>query len=338
MTPLLIGPLAALLSGLVWWLVDPKLLLPTFAILVSSQIQEVMRRGLLTQFRYVSAIPGDALSYVGQAAVLGLLSRHFAMTLPVALWIMAATSLLGAATQRAQLSLKGSARLPMRPMIADFWSIGHWSLTTNGLNIARTMCLPWLLTAMAGPAAAGAFQIGMNLVNVVNPIVSGVCNVVPQIASRAMRYGYRAAWSASWPSIGVGLPLVAGFMAILLIAPSQILGLVYGTRVDVALLLIPVRILAVGSLFYYIASTVCAYLLGVLRGRDALMADGVTTLAMTLMGPVFVAVFGIDGACAALVLTFALRAGVLLVYAFIRVRSDRVQSPIATREHQERPA
>ncbi|WP_131113616.1 hypothetical protein [Lichenihabitans psoromatis] len=335
LAPMILLPMAAILSLGFAWLVDPNLLLPTFAMLAASQVQELMRRGLLTEFRYLSAIPGDILSFFGQAAVLTLVSHRIGMTLPIALWIMAATSLIGAVAQWSQLSLRSTRLLPLRPMTADFWSIGHWSLTTNVLGIGRTMCLPWLLVALSGPSLAGAFQIGMNLVNVVNPIVFGVCNVVPQLASRAMRGGYRAAWGASWPSIAAGLPIVGGFVTLLMIAPSEILAFVYGSRADPAMLVWPIRILAIGAMFYYVGSTVCAYLHGVLGGRDALIADVIATLAMAVAGPVLVGLYGLKGACLALLAAFAIRSSVLIVYTVIRLRSDDVQRPVGNLEHRE---
>ncbi len=334
-------PLAAVLAGAVWWLLDGALLLPSFAALAAGQIQEAMRRGLLTGFRHGSAILGDTLSYGGQVALLLVACRSSTVTLGGALWIMAATSLLAAAVQAAQLRLGGARPLPFGRVAADFWAVGRWSLTSNLLGIARGQCLPWLLAALAGPAAAGAFQLALNLVNVVNPVVSGVCNMVPQFAARALGFGYRAAWRASWPAIGTGVPLVVGFVAVLALAPGAALSLVYGARAEPSLLVAPIRILAVAALFSYASNTACAYLHGVLGGRDALLVDVVSTLATAIMGPLLVGLDGLEGACVAFALSFAIRAGGLAFFTATRVLGpgrDRIGQSSPHEQTRERPA
>ena len=318
MTPVVCLPLAVVLGALIGWAVDGRLLLPCFALLVSNQIQESMRRGLLTDFRHGAAIGGDALSYVGQVALLVLALRNGGATLVEALWMMVSTSILAAVIQMLQVAPRG-VPLPFNALITDFWSLGYWSLTSNVLNIARTQSLPWLLTRMSGPAAAGMFQIAFNLINVVNPVVSGVCNIVPQSASRALRDGDRAAWDASWPSIGAGMVLVGGCVSLLALAPGVVLWLLYGSRADPSILASPIRILAAGAMLYYVASTACAYLFGVHGGRDALVADGASTLAMAVMGPSFVALFGLDGACAAFTLSLFVRSAALGFFIAARI-------------------
>ena len=304
-------PLAALLAACVGAFVDGALVLPAFAALIAGQIQEATRRGLITGFRYGAAIPGDAVSYLGQAALLLVLARGGGMTLGTALWVMASTSLLSAAIQHRQIGLRGVRPLPLVALAADFWSLGRWTLASNILGIAKTLSLPWLLVFAFGLATAGAFQIAANLANIANPIIIGVCNIVPQVAARAFRSGHHASWRASWPSIAAGLLLIAGFVGLLLLAPDRILWLVYGNRTGADGLSGTIRILALGVLFHYAASACFAYLCGVEGGRHALVADVVSTLTMALAVLPLASLYGMAGAASAWTLSLLVRAAVL---------------------------
>ena len=164
---------------------------------------------------------------------------------------------------------------------------------------------------------------------------------MPQLAARALRFGHRAAWRASWPAIGSGVPLVAGFVVVLALAPGEVLSLAYGGRAAPSLLAAPIRILAAAALFSYASNTACAYLHGVLGGRDALLVDGVTTLATAVAGPLLVSLYGLEGACAASTLSFAIRAGGLVFFTAARVLGpgrDRTGQTSPQEQHRERPA
>ncbi len=298
-------PLALGLGWLVHTLIDPRLLWPTVAVLLASQAQEAARRGLLARFRHRDAILGDATSYLGQAALVVGLSAMFALDLAMALYAMAATSLLGCAVQRFQL---GRCRAPRPPVLAtatDFWSLGRWSISSTLLGLVRVQSLPWALAALAGPAAAGALQIALNLGNVVNPVLTGIANIIPQAASRAHRGGARAALTACAPFMIAGAPLIAGMALVMLAMPTTLLQIVYGMPTPVSELVGAVRWMGSAAIFSYLGVVGVAYLHGTNEGHGALVVDiGATVLALVILIPL-ISWFGLIGACA----TFALGAG-----------------------------
>lgn len=321
---LMISAVLAASAGLLLKLMDDGARwLPIVAMLLASQVQESIRRGLLTAFRYAAAVPGDALSYLGQVAVLLVLVHTGDVNAETGLWIMAGTSLAAAAVQLPLVLPRGVRPLPLWPCLADFWTMGRFALTSNMLSIVRTQGLLWLVLGVVGAAAAGAFQIVLILINVVNPISTGVCNQIPQSASRALNKGYRAAWAAAWPAIAAGYVLVCGFLILLLVVPGHVLHLLYGAKVDPTMLIAPVRMLAVGALFYYAGATTCTFLQSVGAGRDGLVVDLITTGLLAVGGPLLVATLGVYGATVALSLSFALRMGLLAAYAVPRLTGSR---------------
>ena len=55
--------------------------------------------------------------------------------------------------------------------------------------LARVQLLPWMLAALAGTAATASLQAGLNIANMMNPIIFGIGNAVPQVAAHAYRTG-----------------------------------------------------------------------------------------------------------------------------------------------------
>ena len=195
-------PLSAILAAILVALGRADLAVPVLTFFVLWQIQEAVRRCLLADFRHRSALPGDAVSYVGQAVVIFLLTRQGPLPLAHAIYVMAITSGLAALIQTRQLTiaLPGMRRLLRIGM--DFWHVGSWSLANNFVSIARIQIFPWTLAWLAGPAAVASFQAAFNVANLVNPIMIGLCNLIPQTAARAHPQG-KATCLARGPAVCV---------------------------------------------------------------------------------------------------------------------------------------
>lgn len=321
LTALVCLPMTLLLGTLLWWLIDTSLLLPAFAVLAAGQLQEAVRRGLLSGLRHGTAIIGDSVRYLGQVALLAATAHWLPLHLPAALYVMAVASLLGAGIQLAQSQIGGARQLPLLPLARDFWRLGQWSLISNVLGIARTQCLPWLLGALSGPAAAGAFQIAMNIFNLTTPIVIGICNIVPQMAARALPQGCRAAWQASWPLIATGAPIILLGSTAMLIAPHAFVALFYGDAIRSDAIAAGIRMLAGGAVFAYASSAACAFLHGVNGGREGLFADLASTVVMLVLAVPLTVAYGLAGGCLALAAALAART-IFLVASIVRRLND----------------
>ena len=318
-------PTAVLLAALADAFIQPGLFWFAVFALAASQIQEALRRGLLSSFRHRDAILGDAASYLGQVALILIVARHSDLDLETALFIMALTSLLGAGIQFLQVRPAGSSPRQLVPTFRDFWSLGIWSLSSNLLSILRGQSLPWLLTLASGPAAAGLFQAAVNIANVTNPIQTGVANVVPQVAARAHAKGEHEALVASWPFIAVGLPIIGAMAIVMMFIPGDLLALAYRSRFQDEAILTPIKLMAVSCVFNYVAAAGCAYLHGVNGGRAALVADVAFTVAVMLTVYPAIIYFGIAGACATTLLGMTVRAAFIIVSVARRVSPERAR-------------
>ena len=120
------------------------------AAMLMWQAQETTRRALLSQFRYKTVLPGDALSYLGQAIAFLLLAQRQSLTLSHALLSMAATSGAAAILQSLQIGLAMIPWKDLKATAVDFWSFGRWSLCSSMASIFTDFSFNWLLAAHVG--------------------------------------------------------------------------------------------------------------------------------------------------------------------------------------------
>ncbi|MBY0295190.1 MAG: hypothetical protein K2X71_03990 [Methylobacterium sp.] len=280
------------------------LVLPAWAYFALWQVQEVFRRALFARLRFAAAIPGDIVSYLGQVAAVLALAQAGRLSLATALLAMAATSGLAALRQAAAAGFLRRARAgrPLAAVARDFWDLGRWSLANNVLAIMRVQLLLWGLATFAGAATAAFLQAGLNLVNLMNPLVIGLCNIIPQTAALAHAGGKAAAWRAARPFALAGAPVAVLFFLVLVLVPELLLTLVYGAESPYRDLTLPVRLLAVWALTNYTTDMICSYFHGVEAARLALVVNAMGAAATLAAAVPLVAGFGLTGACLALCL------------------------------------
>jgi O-antigen/teichoic acid export membrane protein len=301
-------PLCAALSAALVLLHRPDLIPGAIALLVCWQLQETMRRGLLAAFRHSSAIYGDVVTYFGQVLALFALTKLGHLTLPHALYCMAAAYACGAAVQAIQLRLRLRQFADLRATALEFWSIGGWSLANNLLALLRVQILPWVLAATGGAAAAGAFQAVLNVVNLTNPILLGLCNVIPQTAAKAQQTGgNQKAWQATRIYMLIGAPPSFAYYGLVMLVPWLPLTVLYGANSPYTSLTLPLQVLAMAWGVGYFAEMICSYLHGVRRARLALVTNLLGVLTLVLVAPNLIHAYGLLGACLSLAVANAVR-------------------------------
>lgn len=325
-TVLLVGiiwvPLCAALGVALLILRRPDLIPGAIALLVCWQLQETMRRGLLAAFRHSSAIYGDVVSYFGQVVALLALTHFGNLSLAHALYCMAAAYACGAVVQAIQLRLSLRQFADLRATALEFWSIGSWSLANNLLALLRVQVLPWVLAAFGGIGAAGAFQAVLNVVNLTNPILLGLCNVIPQTAARAQQDGGNLkAWQATRIYMLIGAPPSFAYYALVMLVPWLPLGVLYGASSPYASLTLPLQVLALAWGIGYFAEMICSYLHGVRRARLALVTNLLGLVTLTLVAPNLIQAYGLTGACVSLAVANAVRLAAA-AYVQKKVSSD----------------
>jgi O-antigen/teichoic acid export membrane protein len=294
-------PLAAVLAAALYWFDRGDLILPALAAYLAWQMQEVMRRGLLAEFRHRDAVFGDALSCLGLVVVIALVAYSGHLTLSNALLVMAGSYAAGAVMQTVQLRLSLRQVADLRRTAIEFWSVGGWSLVNNVVSLLRIQIFPWTLAATGGAGAAALFQAALNVVNLANPIILGLCNVIPQTAAKAQQSGGNAgAWRASRIYMLIGVPPTFGYYALVLAVPGLVLSVFYGSASPYVALTFAVQILVVAWAIGYAADMTCSYLHGVNGARFALVINTVGTVASVIFALLLTPAYGLTGGCLSL--------------------------------------
>lgn len=277
------------------------LALPAVAWLVLWQVQELLRRGLFAGLRHAAAIPGDAVRYLGQAAALVALALAGRLSLQSAVATMALLAGLGVAVQLRQCRLGLAGAGGWRPVLAACWRVGGGSLGSNLLGTMSLQLFPWSLALLGGAGLAAGFQASLNVVMVVNPVLIGLCNVVPQLVAREHRlHGARRAWRVSWRSMLAGAVPVLGFYALAAGWPRPLLAVLYGAHSPYLGLEGPVRLMAVAAAVGFGVEMVQAYLHGMQRTRLSMRINAAGLAVSVAAGLPLTLALGLGGSCIAI--------------------------------------
>ena len=268
-----------------------NILLPACLCYLCWQAQETSRRCLLADFRYRAAVAGDGIAYVGQALLIALLAWLDAITLPSALYMMSATFAIGALVHASKLRFAWPDFAETRLLAREYFSVGKWSLVNYQLVLVRVQLFPWMLAAIAGTAATASLQAGLNIANMMNPIIFGIGNAIPQVAAHAHRTGgVIGASRAAYGYVLFGLGPILVICAAAVLMPDLLLRTVYGPSSPYLAAAMGLQLLAVAGVLDYIAEMISKTLLGVQAGRLASLVNVVAVaaaavLAFALIGP-----------------------------------------------------
>ena len=287
---------------------DEDIVVPACLCFLCWQAQETSRRYLLADFRYRAAVTGDGIAYVGQALLIAFFGWVDTITLTAALYLMSVTFAFGALVHVSKLRFAAPDLTEAHRLAGEYFSIGKWSIVSYELVLIRVQLFPWILAATAGTAATASLQAGLNIANMMNPIIFGIGNAIPQVAAHAHRTeGVSGAWRAASGYVLFGLGPIVIICAAILLMPDLALHLAYGPTSPYLAGALSLQFLATAGLLDYIAEMISKTLLGVEAGRAAsavnVLAVAVAAgLAFALIGPL-----GVAGACLALVIANLVR-------------------------------
>jgi O-antigen/teichoic acid export membrane protein len=287
---------------------DDDIVVPACLCFLCWQAQETSRRYLLADFRYRAAVTGDGIAYVGQALLIGFFAWLDAITFTAALYLMSVTFALGALVHVSKLRFARPDFAEAYGLAKEYFSIGKWSIVSYELALIRVQLFPWILAATAGTAATASLQAGLNIANMMNPIIFGIGNAIPQVAAHAHRTeGVAGAWRAASGYVLFGLGPIVIICGAILLMPDLALHWAYGPSSPYLAGALSLQLLAIAGMLDYIAEMISKTLLGVEAGRAAsavnVLAVGVAAgLAFALIGPM-----GVVGACLSLVIANLVR-------------------------------
>lgn len=272
------------------------LMFPVISAFALMQVQEVLRRCLLSGFRHMTATIGDAMTYLGQAALVAVLIYAGMLTLASTYWVMAVAFGAGALIQAQQLPLRAGAAGNFIETVNRYWLTGRFSLANNLISLLRLQLMPWSLALAIGAAAAAALQAAVNVINLANPIILGLCNIIPQAAASSRSTGNGAAWRSARDYAFYGAPIALGFYALVFAAPQMFLTAFYGDGSPYIAIGAVVRILAVAWATGYVTDMICSYLHGIDAARSAFDINAFGLMATAVLALPLVALWGVTGA------------------------------------------
>jgi O-antigen/teichoic acid export membrane protein len=314
-----------------------NILLPACLCFLCWQAQETSRRCLLAEFRYREAVAGDGIAFVGQALLIAVLASADLITIQSALYMMSVAFAAGALVHVSRLRFAWPDLTKTLPLAIEYFSVGKWSIVNYELVLLRGQLLPWMLAATAGTAATASLQAGLNIANMMNPIIFGIGNAIPQVAAHAHRGGgVIGAWRAAYGYIIFGLGPILLICAAAVLMPELLLRTAYGDSSPYLAAAIGLQLLAVAAVLDYIAEMISKTLLGVQAGRLASVVNVVAFGVAAVLAFALIGRLGVLGACLALLIANLVRAtgGVIAIAWLIgdeksreRARSVVVGSP-----------
>jgi O-antigen/teichoic acid export membrane protein len=261
------------------------------ATLLCWQLQETLRRGLMSHLRHRHAIWGDAISYLGFGTGAWILKSAGLLSLPTAFAAMAVCYAGGTLVQASQIGLAKVDRSFAKQTLRDFWKAGRWVLLTNLSTVALSLCGVWAIAYFHGRAETGEFYAMGNFLKLTNPLMISVAGLIVPVAARAVAdRGAEAALRTSMKYAALGLAMLAPYYVLLLAFPSLMIRLAYGRGSHFLGAEAVLRWFAVGSLVLYITVIATAYLNGIHRPHQTFIAQIVGSIAMiAIMLPLTIA-------------------------------------------------
>ena len=311
---------------------EDRILLPACLCYLCWQAQETSRRILLADFRYREAVAGDSVAYGGQVVVMAALVWTDSISLSTALYGMSATFVLGALVHARKLQFAWPTYAEARPLAVDYLSLGKWSLVSYELVLVRAQLFPWMLAAVAGAAATASLQAGLNIANTMNPIIFGIGNAIPQVATQAQQAGgVLGAWRAAYRYMLFGLGPILVICVVGLLIPDLLLSTIYGPSSPYLGIAVHVQILALAGVLDYIAEMISKTLLGVRAGKLAFFVNVVAVVVALGLAVALIAPMGVFGACLALLAANLVRAvGAIVAITWLIACEKKEQTLIAT--------
>jgi O-antigen/teichoic acid export membrane protein len=204
-----------------------RLLLFIAAASVCWQIQEALRTVFVSKVSYERAIGGDAISYLGQAALIGCFCIFATPSLPTIFLVITGTSLLGALLQALQIRPSPVSREWLRSFGGEVWTLGRWSVLAKLVAFFSLQAFPWALAYRAGFAAVAVFQSLFQLVALTNPVLLSSNNLImASIAKNRQQNAFFLKSAMKYMLFSGGI--AAFYFVILLASGGRVMSLFYG--------------------------------------------------------------------------------------------------------------
>ncbi len=301
-------PLGAAILGAASLIGRPELAPWAFGVLLLSQLQETLRRGLMAHLRHRDALWGDAVSCLGRAGLIWLLAGTGRLSVEVAFGVTALALGLAGVLQAWQLGLRRPARLERSSVIREFWTLGHWLVLSGLVSALSSFGFQWALAFFHGLAAVAEVNLVINVIAVTNPVLLGMSGlVVPAVAAVRLGGGVPAARRIAWRYAVQGAAFVIPYCALIALWPETALRAFYGAGTPYVSLAPVLRVFAGLLLVHSLFMALEALLKGLKESRAAFRVEALAALAFVTVGLPLIALGGLLGVCVWLTVVVAVK-------------------------------
>ncbi len=270
------------------------------------QLQQIARNVFIAQSYYRGAVPGDVVSSVSQVAFVWILLEKSGLSIASIFAAIALSSFLGLCLQASQLPFHRLDSKKLANTTRDFWHVGRWNFFAA---ITVGLVSPMLLLSLSsfhGTYEVAGYQAVANVLGASHPVMLSIAGLIIPVATVANSVGsIRDARLAAMKRSSFLVAVLLPFFAILLVFPSQVLNIVYGGESPYSSLVVPLRLLVIAYVFFFVANVACSILNGIERPGGTLVAQGVSLGVAIIIGIPLSASFGVSGASLGIATTFA---------------------------------
>jgi O-antigen/teichoic acid export membrane protein len=262
------------------------------------QVQETLRRALISQLRFRSALVGDSLSYLGQVGAVMVLAHRGNLTLANCFQAMAITSALAALVQASQVGLHPVNFVLLRDTARDSWKLGRWILVGNLSGFFVGPAFNWNFAFWRGKELLGIHYALTNLLRLANPLSFSIATlIVPSVARANKHEGLHRASRILLRLGCLGLILLTPYLGIMVLAPRLMMSTVY-SHWDPSYLRYAgaLQIAAIAAGVNYLAVASGAFLNGLERGRWTMVSQIAGAVTVVVIAMPLVARYGVFGA------------------------------------------
>jgi O-antigen/teichoic acid export membrane protein len=268
------------------------------AALALWQVQETLRRALISHLKFRHTLLGDSISYLGQILSVGILAWTGQLTLVGTFAAMALTSGVAVLVQGVQVGLHDISWREMREYARDCWELGRWVLYGNLSRFFTGPLFNWNLAFWLGKDLLAVTYAVSNLLRLTNPLMFAISTLIMPNATRANKEaGIGAARHEMHRFALLGGLMLAPYLGMLLLAPRFSIALAYWDWHSPYLQYAnALRIATISSALFYMGTVLSALLNSVERTRDTFVAQAAYAATAVLIVLPMTALFGLMGA------------------------------------------
>lgn len=293
--------------------------------LILWQLQETLRRLLISRLRLKEAILGDALRYLGQVVIVFLFARADMLSIGTAFAAIAIASIASIGLQIIQIGMDRATGADLRAFAAEFWALGRWMLAANLTFLVSTLGLVYLLALAHSTEENGKFQALSNLVRLSHPLMFGIAGVItPAVAKAFSEGGKQMARGVAWRLSMQGLMVLMPFYIVLGLFPEWSIRILYGADTQYTGLGMELRVYLVWYVVLYFASVMGAHLTGLERAEHHFHAQMFHALGAAVIALPMTYYFGLLGMLVGGTLA---KVVLVLAIAYYLRRADRAEPP-----------